>query len=56
MLISAVETWFLGDQKKALLVKMFEKIVIEAVKMLIFFFWAMIAGIIVYCWMPNKRR
>lgn len=35
---------------------MFEEIAVEAARMLILFFWAMIASIIVLGWMPYKRR
>ena len=55
MLISTVETSFLGNRKKPLLFKMFEEIAVETVKMLTFF-WAMIASVIVLGWMPCKRR
>jgi hypothetical protein len=56
MLISTVETSFLGNRKKPILFKMFEEIAVEAARMLTLFFWGMIASIIVLGWMPYKRR
>jgi len=54
--VSALETLLLDYQEKALLVKMFEEITFGAVRMLILFFWAMIASIVVLGWISYKRR